>query len=399
MVRSKHEFQLQSSSIREITEGNEWNSETVRSIEETELAEILNNDQQPFFVEFVALYEGLSRNNNLYTRESVQSCVDAMIGVNMYKGHIQPGTSDWAYREPVGKVVSAKLSEINIDGKRVLAAKGKAYITSEDPKLRADIRRKMAGPVSVLGNSISARDLTTGKCTILEIKKPLKSIDFCNPGTGGLVGAGVTDVVAEIACKDLEEEEKMKLTKEELLADYGKEISEIVKDKISDELDSVAKQQKELAEMKSKNEAIVVEKDLKIQEMATEVANLTKEIDELKKTIEADKNKLLMNELTLSVNTAIAEMKKADAKNALIIDTVFSDINIELIDNDVKKSTDAIKAKVTSGVEKISKIVSEIAIDPATRNHTGNPSNPNNPADKLSKILSPELFKSINGDS
>ena len=134
------DFKLESAVVSECTDDASWAGDDVVRLDEAEVAEMTKSDSEPFHVEFVALYEGLSNNNRKYSKEAIETCVDAMVGVNMYKGHIEPGTSGWKYREPVGRIVAAKIGKINVDGKETLAAKGKAYITEADPKLRDDIK-------------------------------------------------------------------------------------------------------------------------------------------------------------------------------------------------------------------------------------------------------------------
>lgn len=232
-----------SSAISEIAVNDEkWKSADVMSVEDSIIQEITKGDEKPFFVELIGLYEGMSSNKRKYTVDSVKSCAEAMLGVNMYKGHEEPGSESWRYREPVGMIVSSRVGTIDVDGRKgVVAAIGKAYISDSDAKLRSDIKRKLAGNVSILGNAKLTSNLNDQHKTVLHIHKPLKSVDFCNPGTGGLPLASVTAIVSEMAQhEDQEKGTEMKLTKEQLLAEYSDVIKAIVGEQISVEISEIA---------------------------------------------------------------------------------------------------------------------------------------------------------------
>ena len=348
-------FETINQTIAEIAKDDKgWDGDDVSRIEDRVIKEMIEGDKDPFFVEFIALHETLSENKNEYTEDSVKSCVEAMLGVNMYKGHEQPGTEDWKYREPVGQVIASKLTTIEVGGKRVLAAKGKAYITEADPKLRSDIRKKMAGPVSVLGNAKTVRDLQTGIKKVTKINS-LKSIDFCNPGTGGIKTCGVTAIVKEMSSAEDIEEQTMKLTKEQLVAEYGAEIKEIAAKYIDEDLKTVADEKKKVAEAQAALEKTKDEVSVKISEMQSLIDSEKKKIMDLQAALDSEKKLRLESELKVHVNAKISEMKsgKIDSR---IIDVALENIQANIVDLDIEKSKNDFNSRIDKEVERLNKI-------------------------------------------
>jgi len=404
----KLELQCSSIGIAEIADDNaEWSEEGIVQIDAEQIAEITKGDDKPFFVEFVALYEGMSANSRNYTDDAVKSCVPAMIGVNMYKGHVEPGTANWKYREPVGRVVAAKLGRIDIPGRKgVLCAKGKAYITEADPKLRADIAKRMAGSVSILGNARSVRKLGDSKRDVIKLHKPLDSVDFCNPGTGGLKHAGVTAVVAEMSGQEIEtveniqetEKEKTmptKLTREELLAQYAPEITALVGEQIDGQVAEINTGRRDLAQSKEdfKDEKTVLEG--KVAEMTTKVTDLETKNADLQKLLDTERDARLGAELKVFADGHIAEMKNLDGANVKLIDMAAKDTSYDVIDGDLEKSKDTFKTALTGNLEKLGKIAEMFGGDEGNKPNTQTKSHSKNPGKKdksaLSRIMSPEL--------
>ena len=326
------DFELQSAAVSECADDSAWAGDDVVKLDDAEVAEIQAGDDKPFHVEFVALYEGLSRNNKVYGPDAIKSCVDAMIGVNMYKGHVEPGTASWKYREPVGRVVAAKLEKINVGGKDVLAAKGKAYITEGDPKLRSDIKKKMAGNVSILGNARMVRKFGETTKTVTEFHKPLKSVDFCNPDTGGLSHAGVTAVVSEMAATvtetetdpnatDHEDTKMAKMTKAELLAEYKAEITELVGEQIEEQIQEIADGRRELATERVDMKAKLEEKDGEVAEMKTERDAAVTERDDYKAKFEQERDARIRAEVTAFAAEHVAAVLAIGAGEVAVCST------------------------------------------------------------------------------
>lgn len=392
-------FTLLSQGVSEISDSKNWADKGSVEISEEELKEITDGDEKPFFVEFIALYEGMSNNKRIYTKEAVSTCVDAMVGVNMYKGHEAPGSSSWKYREPVGRIVGAKTKEVTIDGKKVLAAVGKAYISDSDPKLRRDIKKKMAGAVSILGDAKMVSRADESVKTVVMLKKPLKSVDFCNPSSGGLPHAGVTAVVSEMA-GNVEETTKetimtKKLTKDELLAEYKPEIMALISEQTISEIEAVGKQARELALEKQKFEETKRANEATISEMTSTITSTKNEIAEWKKKYETERDARIASELNVYQNALVAEMSAA--KNGKLVELASKRVKPVVIDGDLEKSKANLKNSLESAYAEVASISEMFGSNPApeqkpkTKNHEGNPVAKTGTT--LDKILSPSLRK------
>lgn len=393
------QFELQSTAIAEITNDTSWQGDGVVSLDNSIIQEIVADDDKPFYVEFTALYEGMSNNDRLYSTDAVKSCVDAMVGVNMYKGHEEPGTQSWKYREPVGRIVAAKLENIELpNGNRVLAAKGKAYITEADPKLRSDIRKRMAGSVSILGSAKMVRQMHETTKTVVHLNKPLKSVDFCNPGTGGLSHAGVTAVVSEMAAETVETEIKeqtmAKLTKEELLTEYKAEVTALVGEQIEGQVQEIAAGRREIAEAK-------VKFDEQISEMTNKVKLAETERDQWKAKYEGERNARIQADLAVFVNEKIAEMKAAEGADGKRIDLAMKRTPVAVIDGDLEASKKAFLTASKAALEEINELAEMIGAtgknvvdtsEKPIKKHTENPGK--KAGSSLSRILAANLVES-----
>lgn len=401
-------FELLCTQISECI-ASEWETDDVVRLDEEEVQEITADDEKPFYVDVVALYEGLSNNNRIYGKDAVKSCVDAMVGVNMYKGHVEPGTQGWKYREPVGKIVAARCVEIEVEGKKVLAAKGKAYITESEKKLRSDIKKKMAGHVSILGNARMVRKYGEVNQTVMQIHKPLKSIDFCNPGTGGLTHAGVTGIVSEMDAVEAQqdtqpkkEDNHMKLTKEELLAEYAPEITALVGEQVESQIQEVASGRRDLAEQREafKDEKAALHAE--IAEMKQKLTASQNETAQWKERYENANAENIKAQLAVYANEAVAEMKElvGTESKSKIVDLAAKRVNQLVVDGDLEKSKNAYKNALKSAFEDMQEL-SEMFGGSAphtpsgpTKRHAKNTSGEVISADKkILSILSPDLVK------
>lgn len=402
--------------IAEIDDSNaEWSGDDgIVQIEDEAIAEITKGDAKPFFVEIVALYEGMSSNERNYTDAAVKTCVDAMVGVNMYKGHVEPGTSSWKYREPVGRIVAAKLGRIDLpDRKGVLCAKGKAYITEADPKLRADIAKRMAGNVSILGNARSIRKLGDTKRDVIKLHKPLDSIDFCNPGTGGLTHAGVTAVVAEMSGKEVKTDEAVqetqkedkvtkmtKLTKDELLTQYAPEITALVVEQVEGKVSEIAAGRREIAEQKEEFKDVKIELEGKVSEMATKVTTLEATNADLQKQLDDEHNARLSAELKVFADEEVAEMKKLDGANLMLIDMAAKKADMSVVDGNLDKSKIAYQGSLNDNLDELTKIAETFGgdeqsadVETRTRNHNTNHGKGKDKGAVINRFMSPDLAK------
>jgi len=401
----KLDFMLETVQVAEVVdEAADWTGDGITTIASEALAEMTKGDEKPFFIDFTALYEGVSGNNRDYTKDAVESCVQAMVGVNMYKGHEEPGTSSWKYREPVGRVVAAKNSQIVVDGRRVLAAKGKAYITQADPKLRSDIVSKMAGPLSILGNARAVREIGSAKRTITRIHKPLKSIDFCNPGTNGMAHAGVTAVVREMSEDDQTHQkpdpqgtpEMTKLTIEQLKAEYGAEIRALVSEQLDDQLQEITAEKTKLTEAQSKFDSDKKEFETTIAEQKAEIEDLTKKNGELETEIAEQKKAAMKADLNAFAAEHVAEMRGSDDHEENIVEMAADGLEPALVDDDLEKSKNLFKDKLAKQIERTEKLAESLGggtreADDRTRSHKGNPPKGKKKGPDINKFLSPEL--------
>lgn len=400
------ELQCNSIAVREICDDNtDWTDEGVVSIGDEEISEITRGDEKPFFVEIIPIYEGLSGNNKYYTVDAVKSSLDAVIGVNMYKGHVEPGTQGWKYREPVGRIVAARLGTIEIEGKKVTCAKAKAYICTEQKKLKSDIRRGMAGNVSILGNARSVREINDSVSKVIKIHAPLTSVDFCNPGTGGMPHAKVVSVVAEMVRKiePEKEEENMtvRLTKEELLTEYKAEVASLVGEQVEEQIREIATARREVAEQKEQIKDKQKETDTQIAEMKSENETLKSENDRLQKQLNEERNARITAELTTYADTYISEMKGLDGTNPKIIDLASKEVTPTVVDGDLEKSKVAYRDSIKTSIEKLTAIAEmfDKSSDDAdgdddshkTRKHSNNPKK--KAGDLMSRVLSSDLIE------
>lgn len=403
LVEQNIGFELLSHNVSEITDKDAWKvSDNVVALSDDVVHEMTKGDDDPFFVEFVGLYEGLSNNDRIYSVSAVKSCVDAMVGVNMYKGHEEPGTQGWKYREPVGRIVAAREQMIDVDGKQVLAAVGKAYITDSDKKLRADIKKKMAGSVSILGNARMIRNGNETTRTVVHLKKPLKSVDFCNPGTGGLAHAGVTAVVSEMVVTTIEPEtvteEKMtkKLTKEELLAEYKTEIMALVGEQSAAEIQEIANSSRELArqreQFKDEKSAMTAE----VAEMKNAAKAAQDEAASWKQRYEAERDARFAADLKVYMAEQVAEMKAKAGNDARLVEVASKRVTVKVVDGDLEKSKTALRNSFDAAyaeVAELAEMVAGEAAQPARRSHTDNPP-ARKAGTKLDALLAPNLAES-----
>ena len=350
--------------VTEITDPNTWGDVNTVSLDEAQINEVTAGDEKPFFVEIAAIYEGMSNNNFVYDKDAIQSAVDAMVGVNMYKGHVEPGTQSWKYRDPVGKIVAAKVGEIEVGGKKVLAGIAKAYVTDGDKKLRSDIKKKMAGSVSISGTAKYRRDVKEDKKHVVHFNKPLSSVDFCNPGTGGLTHAGVTAVVSEMAGEDAEieiqesKDDKMvtKLTKEQLLAEYGSEISGLIGTQLEGQVQEIANSRRTLAEDREKFKDEKKALEGTVNEMKTKLADTEKTAGDWKAKYEKERDLRIAAELGNFVNDQINEMKSSEDFDAKLVDLAAKRIKPSVIDGDLEKSKAQFNKEFKTAYEEVTEL-------------------------------------------
>lgn len=401
MKKVNFSFTLESHGVSEIKNPTDWDSADVVKLEDSVIEEITKDDTKPFFAEVVALYEDTSKNNQKYTDAAVKSCVPAMLGVNMYKGHQEPGTESWKYREPAGVIVASRLGSIKLpNGKTVPAAIGKAYISDNESKLRSDIKRGMAGSVSILGSAQKRVIPGNEVKEVIHINKPLKSIDFCNPNTGGLSHARVVAVVSEMASKDDDESKEKpmstKITKEELLANHGDLVSEVVSSQVADRVSEIAKQSREIADQKEELKAAKIALDSKVAEMTAANTALTAKVAELTATIASEKRKTLEAQLKIDCDAIVAEMRSKKDANSKLIDLASKKMSISVVGDDLEKSKADFKSRIEAELTALEAVAEMFGGKPKTETKSTKTHDSNHKSEKgidISSILSPGLAK------
>jgi len=376
-------FELLSHNVSEITDKDVWKtSDGVIALNDDVVQEMTKDDENPFFVEFVGLYEGLSNNDRIYTAPAVKSCVDAMVGVNMYKGHEEPGTQSWKYREPVGRIIAAREQVIDVEGKKVLAAIGKAYISNADGKLRNDIKKKMAGSVSILGTARMTRTGTETTRNVTHLVKPLKSVDFCNPGAGGLVHAGVTAIVSEMVVTTIgtetitEDTMTKKLTKEELLAEYKTEIMALVGEQSATEIQEIANSTRELVREREKFKDEKAAMAAEVAEMQAAVQSAKDESTSWQRRFEDERNARIEGDLKVYMAEQVVEMKAKPGNDAKLVDVAMKRVTIKVVEGDLEKSKAALSDGMGAAYAEIAELAEMVGGERATaarRTHTDNP--------------------------
>ncbi len=181
----------------EITEtacalGDEWTGGDVHLLPGVDVSEIAKDDPDPFFVEMTIMREGKGTGKPTpknYLASAVDDCARLAPGLQAYLGHQDPKLRGREYRIPQAKIIASK-TEMQTDpasGRKIKAARAKAYVSRASQDLRTHIREGMAGPVSIDGRAVLK---TRGDQVDVPKMLHLRAIDFCNPGTEGGQGRG-----------------------------------------------------------------------------------------------------------------------------------------------------------------------------------------------------------------
>ena len=237
---------------------------------ETDVAEMIGDDPDPFFVDLTILREGPASGTpcqKFYERGAVRDAVKLAPGLIGYLGHQQPGRRDWEYRTPQSRIIKSWLAKTE-DGR--MAARARAYVSRRSQDLRTHIQEKMAGPVSIDGR---ARLVKNKDGVRVKEMLSLRCVDWCNPGTEGSKGSGVDAVVKEMdndartRSKDVSEK---RLTKGEL--GEMAEVREMIRE------------EREAAEAPLKEQVGTLE--ARVSEMEAAASAKDVEIEDLKKKLE-----------------------------------------------------------------------------------------------------------------
>lgn len=265
--------------------------------------------EKPMFAEVVVLHEGYSKKsdgskNIGYSRKTVDDLAKMLPGTQAYLGHQREEDAEYEYRHPVGKYVASRVEERDIkDVGRVACAVAKLYVSAAAKDFRTHLHEGLAGPVSLSGTALFKA--LNGQRTNETIgMRRLKSVDFCNPGTSGVSGAGVTGLVQEIASATAPGAPAMadnvlpRLTRADLL----REFPEIIRSIVADETSTYEKTVKEITARaegaESKATILTGEKTA----LETKVTDLTKAHTEATKRAETAEGKV--SEMTAAVRLA-----------------------------------------------------------------------------------------------
>ena len=374
-TKEKKDIRIETN-IREIFQSvdddRNWDTPDVLSLPQEEIEEMVKGDLDPYFALLDIAFAVRSENGRRYTEKSINDIKENSLGVQGYLGHQRIIDRDYEYRVPQMKIIKTRVRKIihPITGLEVFAAQGKAYVSREAKVLRTNIREKMAGSVSIDAVALLEYDNESEDVIVTDIPK-VRYVDFCNPKTEGIVGAGVTAVVSEM--KRTEEivkegglELSEKLTKEALLTSYKDEIREIVKTEISSIKEETSKVVQEMTTKLKDTETQVKEKDLAISKHTQTIQEMTATVADMKMKNEKLQNQLNLKELEEFKAKTIAELDVSQDIKEMISQKVRSEFN-----GTMEESQTALKLKIIEKHEEIQEIA-KISVK-STTSAGGNP--------------------------
>jgi len=370
------------------------------SLPESVVAEMVKGDDEPFFAIMTFLKEGPGlgrpRKKN-YRAPAVEAAARACPGTISYLGHVRPEDRETTYRTPQGRCVRSWSEEaVDKAGRRIKVAKAKVYVSRESRTLRTHIQEGLAGPVSWVALVATSVD-ENGDLNVDDVHEVL-SIDFCNPGTAGVGGAGVEKVVRETKTEGTM---SARLSKDQLMAEYGAEIREVAReqaDAARKPLEAQVSETRAAADKASTDlkarEAEVAEAKRAVEKASKEVADLRAENAVLKRDValaQLDKERdRIVSEIS-EVSDEVREMLKKRVPTALV----------EGDDAALTRSRAALAAKVEEAMEDL-RVVAEMTggtIAPRRRDAprapaaTGRPARPAARPAEARKALSAAIFE------
>lgn len=307
-------------SVKEIAaDGGQWDHKIEFNVSEIQKGLAASGapeaDAKPMFVEVLVIHEGHSKNkdgskNVGYGAETIKDIARLLPGTIGYLGHQEPSKQDFEYRTPAAKYVASRIERRDVkDVGNVPCVIGKAYVSAAARDFRTHLREGMAGPVSISGTALFRANHGVRTNETVGMSR-LRSVDFCNPGTPGIAGAGVVGVVREIAGnKPPTGSPPMadRLSRKQLQVEYADEIDLIVKDETA----AYEKTIGEVRETAGKSEARAVAAEKERDGLKTQVSDLTKARDEQK--TRADKAEGEVREMRSAVR--LAAVKDALSKD------------------------------------------------------------------------------------
>ena len=268
---------------------------------------VAGDDKNPQFVTINVAVEGVSKNNRLYTRDTIQSICD-QINAGMpdgNPGHIKEEDRPFSRPDPTTIWLGAAI-KVKDDGKAYLYAKG--YIMPEEHKLRSYLKRcKALGKnvaVSIYGKAKSAAWSAKEKAYRLE-GFMLESVDWARSKSEGMKNDGTLVLAAEmVGNKDPKEDD---VNREDVIKDLKKDelaklnpalVSEIQADSdapeaVVTEMEAVKKltgdkPAESISEMQKENRELNLDKEVgKIRSSAARQAIRGMVVSEMKQADEA----------------------------------------------------------------------------------------------------------------
>lgn len=171
--------------------------------EKEKINEILDRQENPFIIKFIAIREGFNRqsgnNKRFYSASAIKSLENKIIGKEMFLGHIKEDDRPYLYRTPIAKIFGYEIRTINQDDlkeNKDLSEKDlnkyacfcKAYLSENACSIKKSIQELMTNAVSIDGKVSMYFD---GKNYIVDEFVTLYSIDICNNFTEGVEGSKI----------------------------------------------------------------------------------------------------------------------------------------------------------------------------------------------------------------
>lgn len=301
----------------------------------------IEKDPDPFYALLTILREGEGNGvprKKWYSRQAVKTTAKMAPGILGYLGHQRAQDRETEYRLPQMKILKSWTTEEVIQGEKRLVAKAKAFVSKRAEDLRVHIREGMAGPVSLDGR---ARLTVSDGRTVVKDMVGLKCVDFCNPGTEGVKGAGVDAVVTEINVENPNgDNTKMdRLSIPELRKEYELEVREIERTAAETAEAPLVKESTELRATIDRLEKDVETHEAQVAEMKTQVETSTAGLEKIKAENAELRCQLRERDLVEYAATKVSALEDVSDE---VREMIASRVQITVVDGD---DTDLTKSK------------------------------------------------------
>lgn len=327
-------------------------------------------------VECIPLYETTSRNRKKYLAKIFDTFSKEAIGKPGYLGH--EDCFSQAYRTPVARYVASKTVNIEIEtekGKETRKASQLiAFISNnkDGDDLFTNIKEGIAGSQSIVAD-IKAMFVEENDNFYWEVHDivAVESIDFCNPGTEGVPGAGVTAIVreqfinSEGKLENEDEDAVMEFTIENLRGSAsGREVIRQLETTATEKIASekINPLNAKISEQTTLIDTLKKEKDeMSLKVKALEVANLNLRSRYSKTELTNYRNSIVASKKTEIEAKAKETNKKADFTFVETVCETFMNLEVGSFlvsedDENLTKSKESMKAKFESQYDEIVKL-------------------------------------------